>query len=434
MNSFFNIRTAYGAAAVIALAYFAVFVFQRALNIPFHDDIFDVLLFTMDFSSAQGFKESFNVLFLQHNEHRTAASRLMYYAFYQLEGEVNFRSLSFVANMAMPAIVLVFMLGARTRADMALIGLVGVLLLCNPRAYNQIFWPTSAFAFFNVYAYALLALYFLRKNMAIGLPLGILFATASTYSLASGKVIWIAGSILLAWQVWGRRSRPVWHLLVWGSSAAAVLILYGYESPSLHTVSWLLEQFWIAPRRVMAYTLGILGSGFSFEYLPAALTIGVLSCTALAYIVMQDAKEGSLNWIHAFALFVVLSAVALAMGRAHYSHLDYVLEGRYSFPSVVFHLNVFVLACNRGLLRVFWVQPIIVVLAVALSMGLYRVYTPKVEMKVEQRLVAFDRGAYLLYGVPHDRTRDIVLDSIERGFYVPPPRSEPRIRGTTKKF
>ena len=423
MNLLLTARAAYSAAAIAVLVYFSVFLYQRAINIPFHDDIYDVLQFVMDFAAAQGFKESFDALFQQHNEHRTAASRLLYYLIYKVEGEISFRSLSFVANLAIPVLAMTFVLGAKNRNEKAFIGLICVLLLCNPRAYNQLLWPTSSFAFFYLYAYAGLALYALRNNAVVGLPLGILLATASTYSLASGKVLWVAGFVLLAWQVWGEKIRPGWHLVLWVCAAAAALFLYGYESPSPHTVTWLLKQFWYAPITVLAYTLGILGSGLSFESLPATLTVGILACSALGFIVIKDAGEGRLIWLHAFAFFIVLSALALAMGRAHYSYLNYTMEGRYSFPSLVFIACVFVLACNRGLLRASWMPPVILALVVVVSVSLYRFYTPKLELSMKRRTAQFDAGMYPMFAIPLDESRDVVLQAIERGIYSPPPRT-----------
>ena len=180
-----------GLAALVLLA-FAVFIHGRALNMPYHDDILDVLKFVLAMRDAGSLGDQLGALFLQYNDHRTGASRLVYYLLYLLQGEVNFRSISFAANAAIPLLGLMYIASLKddARSSWAAFALLAALIMCQPRAYGLMLWAMSSFAFYYVCVYALLSMFLLHRSGAGFLFLAILAAWACSFTLASGQVIW----------------------------------------------------------------------------------------------------------------------------------------------------------------------------------------------------------------------------------------------------
>ena len=66
------------------------FVNSYAVNIPRQDDIFDFLNFVNQTEAAVSTEDAIKEWYSQYNDHRTNASRLVVYATYLIEGEVNF--------------------------------------------------------------------------------------------------------------------------------------------------------------------------------------------------------------------------------------------------------------------------------------------------------------------------------------------------------
>ncbi len=79
-----------------ALIYFH-YVNKDAVNIPGQDDYDAILQFLVNFKvSSLGDKAA--LLFQQHNEHRILSSRIVYVIYYCVFGDINFRSLIFIAD------------------------------------------------------------------------------------------------------------------------------------------------------------------------------------------------------------------------------------------------------------------------------------------------------------------------------------------------
>ena len=96
-RSFISLATSWQAAALYitaVIAYYGWFLYQQAMNIPMADDITDVLGVISGILQARDGDTVLALLFEQHNDHRTLSSRLVFYAIYLVEGEVNFRTLT----------------------------------------------------------------------------------------------------------------------------------------------------------------------------------------------------------------------------------------------------------------------------------------------------------------------------------------------------
>lgn len=423
----------YPLATLAVLLAFAWFLAQRALNVPFHDDILDILEFVLNMEDAKTLEDQLGALFAQYNDHRTSVSRAVYYGLFQLQGEVNFRTLTFVANLALPLLAFLYAYAltpddanARRveRRHFSLVLLVAVLVLCQPRAYGLMLWAMSSFAFYYVCVYAFLSLRFLQKASPLRFLLALLFAFASTFTLASGQVIWLLGAIYIAWQVWVMKERSPLDLVIWLVVGVLVLALFRYQFSSVNTISQLLLYFWQMPCHQIGYFLAMVGSGLSFGSLPAALVAGVAIVSFICWIMGRDALDRRLTHLHFFTLFMMAAAFIVALGRAPYSYLDYALTERYSFASLNIMLCLLVLVFNRGLPKFRAFGPIFVVMAIVFSIASYRFYTPLMDERMELRIKQYDKKMYWIFGFPFEQTSGIVNRAIALGIYHPPQKHQ----------
>ena len=71
------------------------------MNIPYEDDIPDLLKFAVHAEQLNGVQETLEIEFRQYNDHRVEATRLLVYGIYLIEGEMDFRTLIIIANLGL---------------------------------------------------------------------------------------------------------------------------------------------------------------------------------------------------------------------------------------------------------------------------------------------------------------------------------------------
>jgi len=397
---------------------YGYFLYTHALNVPYHDDIYDILRFIMQFDTAGGYGERLDLLLERHNDHRTAASRVIFLVLFGLQGVVDFSVIAFVANLALPLLALLYWLAAGSRADRPLLLLLVLLLLLHPRYYGLMLWPMSAFAFYGVCLYSFLSLYLLSDINPRRFALSIFAALAATYALSSGQLIWVVGLLALLYR--GRSLSP-WYLLIWCASASFALWLFHHNFANPNPISTVLTYLWNTPLHHARYVLVLLGGGFSFGNVVLAEWLGFIQLMALAFFIQRDRREG-LCVLHFFAVFLLLAAMSLALGRAPYSGLDYAMAPRYSFASVNFAIVLLLLSLQgaRSLLPAGYA--LLLLLSSGLCVASYLSYHELLDEHLEQRIKLYNKGQYPLFGQPRRTTNQVVKESIDRGLYQPPPR------------
>ena len=117
--------------------------------------MYDVLGFLSGVVRAQNFLEAGSLFLEQHNEHRTTSSRLIYFAVYLSQGEVDFRTLTYLSNFSLVVILGLLYLRIRDLEYRWLILLPASLFLFQLRAYELTLWSMATFAYFYVFLYCL---------------------------------------------------------------------------------------------------------------------------------------------------------------------------------------------------------------------------------------------------------------------------------------
>lgn len=406
--------------ATLALGvYFFLFVETYALNVPFHDDILDIVNFLMRFEDSQGAWESLLLLHEQHNDHRTAASRLVYIAAFHGAGEINFRLLALLANLALVLLLIGFSSQVRKLSYFPILLLIMSLLLLHPRAFALLTFPMAAFAFFYLYAYSFLTILFLHRPGRLGFCLAVLCAFIANFSIASGQFTWLFGAAVLIYRHVtgidvGLAKVGLWLLI---SVFALVLFHVGLETPN--DILTLIIKFFETPLHQTHFFLTMAGSVVGFESVFMSSLMGVVLITLLALLTLEDWPRG-LGPLHWYAWFTLASAAVLSLGRAMYVDIDYALAPRYSFASMNFIVCLFLLVIQRPRCH----QPAQLIGAVALAAIVcwsnYHTYTPIYDDYKERRLKRYNADRHWIFGYPMKQTNAIVQEAVDRGYYHPP--------------
>ncbi|MFT4823411.1 MAG: hypothetical protein ACJAUG_000083 [Halioglobus sp.] len=406
---------------LLAVAGFYFFyVYQHALNVPLADDIYDVLQPLVRVSDSEHAAAAFAALYEQHTDHRTIASRFIYGAVYLATGEVNFRTLNFLANLALPLLLFALYLMSSGTPKRLLILLPAALVLLQLRAYGITFWAMASFAYFYVFAYGFFCLLLLQDTNKGRFSAAVLLAILSSLTLASGQMVWLVGLASLAQQSLIRRSLPSAYLLWWLLLTIAVLILWRAGLDDRIPLTTLLGNFFNAPGHYLLYTLTLLGCAVSESSVAAAASVGGAMLVILSACTVIRWREADLR-LEMCCWFIVLSVMTMVLGRG-FASVDYGLSSRYSFPSVLLLSSIWVLLSLR--LRIHRWPALLpaIVLALVYNVHSFTVYSLALQPYMERRVEDFNKGRYRAWSYPVAQSNRIVTDAIELGIYTPPLR------------
>lgn len=409
----------------LAIAWYGAFLFAHAINIPFADDILDVLQLINGLENAEDLTTKAELIFAQHNDHRTLSSRLVYYTVFLVEGEVNFRSLTFVANFALVLIFALWYLAIRDHSARWLILLPVALVLFQLRTYGITLWSMAAFAYFYVYLYGFACLYCLGKKGTFSFVAALVLATLATFTLASGQMVWFIGfAALLNQSLVLKRTSIVLPVLWFMATLVAMLVWRaGLETPN--SMSQVLGLLWETPVHHLCYYLVLLGSAVSESSVVTTVVAGVVMVSVLAASTVYNFRADNLC-LELFGWFICLSVFAMVLGRAPYSDIEYALSSRYSFASVLLLSNTLLIVAYRVDSRFLKLAPVVVSLSLIYCITSYRLYSVALQPYMEKRVDNFNRENYWVFGKSKKETNPIVQESVSLGVYIPPPRPFPQ--------
>lgn len=435
-------------AFIAVIANHLWFVYSHAINIPYQDGIYDFLRFVNLVEAADGAKGVFFAeLFEQYIFHRTSTQRLFVYVAYLVEGEVNFRTLTILANLVVSLILLLFYLSVRGEKYRWIWLLVSALLLLHLRTYTLVLWSQPAFPYYSVFFFAFAGLFALHKVTIPKLLLAGILCTFSAFSYASGQVVWLLGlaSLLHQCLISGRRS--LIYPAIWLLIAITVLIVWSvdytggsvtgntYLGLNLNPLS-LPDQLYDAPLyqvmvRYAAFFLVMLGSAFTNSSAWGAGTAGLIVLAVLSFISVRFLKQEDIR-LALCCWFAVASATAVTAGRAIWLSPEYILVTRYSFLSVILVSTLALLLQTKfKLFKTPLVYPVIL-LAGTYWVWAHRHFEGPLQNFMNERYKAFNNERYPVLGRPSTETAAVVREAISTGLYKPPCRPFPECEASSK--
>jgi hypothetical protein len=418
-----QVATAWLPAAFIVatVAWYFAYIHQHAMNVPFADDIYDVVKVLSDVEQAGSVADAFDILYAQHNDHRTISSRLVYGLTLIARGELDFRLLIFLANGALLLILCALYLSARQHPMKYLVLLPAAMVLFQLRFYGIMLWSMAAFAYFYVFLYGFCGLYCLHRVTPGRFAAACLLATLATFTLASGQLAWVMGFVSIVHQCLIRRTAHWRYLLGW--SLLALIAWYcwriGLETPNQPIA--MLQRFIADPGYYVLYTLTLTGNAFSESSVAIAAGAGAAMLATLAAVTYATRRHEDKR-LELCCWYIALTVVAMTLGRAPYSTIEYALSSRYSFPSVLLLSSLWVLVAVRLKLRDPRLLGVVALLAGVYLFTMYRIYEAPMQQHLTKRIDNFNQGKYWSWPRPMKETNAIVARAIEQGLYRPPDR------------
>ena len=342
------------ALGILTFASTVVAVWQHFSPLPYGDSWDGTIGFYL-----RAMQDPWQAFFEQHNEHRLAFSRLIFFADVRYFGGRNVFSL--IANLILAgALATAFYRIAQhhstTLSRATRFGLAGAALVFNFSWIQQenFTWGFQS-QWFAVYLFALLAFHSIelhaeadtRKQPAWSLGwflAAIASACAAACSMASGVLV-LPVMIVQALYL---RVKP-WTLLVLASVTCAVWFTYFIDwqkPPSSGSLeNGLLEHPFIAARFVLLY-LGAPAShvrlGLPGAYASGVLVLAVLLTSCIKALRSQE-KRPVATALLALALFVAGNALLTATGRLWYG-VETALFSRYTTASLAAWLALIIFA------------------------------------------------------------------------------------------
>ncbi len=418
------------------ILYFFCFVDRYAINVPYHDGIYDLLRPVTLVEKADNVRDGFEELFKWHADHRTGATRLLVYVAYLVEGEINFHTLALLANMALPLILVLFYLMVRNETYRWVYLLVSGLLLLHIRCYMIVLWSQASFAYYYVFLYGFACIVLLHKVTPLRLGLAAVLCIFSTLTYAAGQLVWLLGLASLLHQYILTRSRPLSYAAVWLMLAIIATLVWRidmpestYFYPGSEAPAGIRDLFpdYIVDMSVPLFLerygtslLVTLGSALTGDSMLLAGGAGLSMLLLLLYITLRSYKDDDVRLLLC-CWFVVAAAAAVTIGRARVLAPDTILVSRYSFLSVILLSSLALLLQLRLKRFKSFVLPVIVVAAGIYWAWAFRIFAPPLQEILNQRYTEYNLDMYPVYFRGEGESVTAVLeDAVSMGMYKPP--------------
>lgn len=341
------------ALATMCIAYYLLTVSQLADNTPKFDDMNDVFGFFKQLALAQTPLQKVGAFFYPNNEHVTLVNHLVYFAQYQLLGEIRFYPLIIIGHLII--IATGYLLGmvidtARRPFYFAVITIAYINLYC----WDSSFKAMTAISNQAVILFAVANFFALLRWHKYWLAL--VFALLATFSQGNGMLVWPLGLLILLlgnhWQ--SARWR---HIGIWLITAVLTITIYSwarhiYSEPSPVTAELFFSYLQQHPALPFLSTLAFLGSTiFSVSHVALAIWLGAGTLLIFFYCVWQCKKKHFRNTntlIFVIVFFLIASAVIVGFTRGLLvADASGGLESRYKMYSIAFVLLTLILLCEQ---------------------------------------------------------------------------------------
>lgn len=355
-----------GVAAAVNATYLVVASYMR---VPFWDG-WAVIYFL-----AHPDRSVLSWLWAQHNEHRILVPKLILLFDYRWFHALGIFPLALI--LTLQSILVVMLTGVlqtwagwpgslwRTGA-----GLTALCAFSTAQWENFVSGFQICFVFVGVFlVLSVVLLLFSRRSHdhAFGehtyAILAALTATAGTYSVANGVVIW---PVLIFLAIAQRSRRSVVALLAASGILAIWSYLYHYESPSYHPgpLSSLRH-----PYQILVYMAGYLGAPLDWGYNSWAFWIGAAAIAGAAvvlWLILSRSKREPVTLLCAsLLLFAMGSAGMTALGRLSFGSNE-ALSSRYSSIALLlwagFGILLLRLAAKRSTTAVLTMQVVVLLI------------------------------------------------------------------------
>lgn len=332
--------------AIIALYYATVF-FGTA-NFPINDD-YEILKFLCEYKNATSVQDKFDLFVMQNNEHRPAFTRLIFLAYYNIFGTINFRNIAVIGNLAILGIFSIFLNYIKMRKisggqyDYLYLFVLSCLLFQYGFAGSSI-WAMCSISHYFVLFFSLTSIVLICERVRLKFILGLLTSIIAVYT--SGHAI--AVYVVCLPYLFIRRYFYRFFTLFVTFSIVATLYFWNYVTHGYHSNPLDYKNILDHLLQILVYIMAFLGSAFGignpaypvatgvFVFISAVIGLGMFVFWVYLTCKMYYLKNNVLYW---FGLYAIINAVCAAVTRIPYG-LWQSMASRYHIVSVVMLISM----------------------------------------------------------------------------------------------
>ncbi len=396
---------------------------RYAADVVFNDDYALLVFIARWHNPATPWADRLTDLVALHNTHRIIYDRLISLGIYYLTGQLNFKVMIWLGNLALAGIGWQLWRGFRQLGLPVWYFAPIPFWLFSLQSHENMFWSMAALQNFTVVWFVQEALHQLHRRVPIIWPL--LLSIAAALTSGNGILAFLIGGLLLVNQP--RRGKVGW---VWAAGTLLALVLLLVVSSVAHERTPILG--WI-PNLFLA-----LGSAFTNQatttlpmaggaLLTAILAVALLSWITGLGVIGKRLRRVAIapEWL-AFGVFMVATALLLAMHRLP----DELLRDRYKLYAhlmlgVVYLLALIVVSPR---LKLGWAISV-TLLAMLMNVGAFHACLPRIVAGFQQRQVdAFNfRTNATTLAIPYLRpyTDSLLTRVQQQGIYSFPTTLKP---------
>lgn len=321
---------------IILIAIYYTVVLSFSVNFPISDD-FALIEFINEFISTNGFYQKLMLFWNQHNEHRIVTTKIVFLAYYEIFGTLNFTHLCLIGNLAILAIYVLLWQQLYNDMNNKATPLLMIFITCMLFQYGSgesMIWAMASISNYYVLFFTLLSLAFLKENKGPHFILAVIFAVLSSCTQGNGLAALIAGALYLFSQ---KRYRL---FMYWLLTTLVVFFFYfsNYTTPTHHSDPL---YFYSQILKITLFTFAFIGSAFGMGashypvltkiFLLLSILIGLyLSIITLYFIYRKKYKDGNIFiW---FNIFIMITAFLTAVSRINFG-LTQAMASRYHINS-----------------------------------------------------------------------------------------------------
>ena len=400
---------------------------ENTINIPSWDDYGAILRF-MDAYLDADVLEKLKLLFSFHNEHRIAFVRFSSILSYYLTGEVDFQYLAIWGNLGLIGICFIIYKSIADINNRLWFFMPVPYLLFQLQYWELSLWSMASLQTITVLFLSFSSLFLLTQKGKRTFFMAAVLAILSTFCSGNGMFVFLAGFPILVW------SNSPNKKLVYLWSIIAVFSILTYFNFGAKT-GFLPKPFIFLfehPLHVLQYFFLFLGSGlvdlFGKDGIYLADKVGLMFCLFTVYLFLFQKGSFKRNiLLNSLLIFILLTALSVAMKRGSQFEVEQALSSRYKIHSLLFiALQILIiLDILKEKIRGHHLVGL-VVLSLIFYWVTYNINFPKM-VGVKNRLT---KGA-ISYHLKGSKTQlfyknqtiaeDLIKNSHNKGFYTIPP-------------
>lgn len=361
-------------------------VLKYAIDLPYWDDYL-VHNHLISLKSDTGALRKLGRFFDQHWEHRIVWTRVIFFLFYKLNGELDYYGLTLLGVSGLfVLLLLLYQVFRKTRLPLYYFLPVPFWLL-NLQSHENLIWAMASIQNFYILVFALGAFYWLAYPSRISFSLALALAVVASFTSGNGFLVFFVGTLLLLWQQKFRRG------LLWLVVGLGCVVAYFYSynritffpSPFLYGFDEWIKAFFVFAGAFVdtyPYTKPV---AIGYEN-PVWLTIfvGVLVIGFTSWQLLQllrtnfpfarrSTSTGTWFWPVFFGgslLFLLATDAMTVYARVGFGGAGYLLQSRYKIYSGLFlsvcYLYALWLYKERSGLRFGWAIALLITMPVSL--------------------------------------------------------------------